>query len=76
MQFTRLALVAGVASLAQAKLELTDTTYAGITAGEVFQITWTGAQGDVSLILLDDSNPNDNHPIATIACMFLLSSLL
>lgn len=73
MQFGRLFLAAAASTAVQA-LELTDPTYAGITAGEVFDVTWKDATGDVTLVLLDDSNPLNAIPVATIACMPILTS--
>jgi hypothetical protein len=66
MQFGRLLVAAAASTAVQAVLELTDSTYAGITVGEPFDITWKGASGDVTLILLDDTNPNNAVPVATI----------
>ena len=73
MQFGRLFLAAAASTAVQA-LELTDSTFAGITVGETFDITWTGATGDVTLILVDDANPLNSLPVATIACMPILTS--
>jgi hypothetical protein len=72
MQFGLL-LVAAAASAAAQHLELTDSTYAGITAGQAFDITWAGANGDVTIVLVDDTNPNAVTPLATIASMFFLN---
>ncbi|KIM97729.1 hypothetical protein OIDMADRAFT_182107 [Oidiodendron maius Zn] len=66
MQFGRLFLAAAASAAVQA-LELTDPTFAGITVGEVFDVTWKDATGDVTIVLLDDSNPLNAIPVATIA---------
>jgi hypothetical protein len=69
MQFRTLIVAAAVAT-AHAKVELTDPNFAGITAGEPFDITWNDVDGAVTLVLLDDTDPNNATPITTIACMF------
>lgn len=73
MQYGRLALAAAAATAVNAasgSLELTDPTYAGITAGQEFEITWTGASGPVTLELVNDADPNNVIPLETIACKF------
>jgi hypothetical protein len=69
MQFGRLFVATAAFTAVQAVVELTDPTFAGITVGEPFDITWKGATGAVTLILVDDADPNNNIPVATINCM-------
>lgn len=68
MQFSKyflaVATIAGVNAL-----NLTDTTYAGIAVGTPYDITWGGATGAVTVILLNDADPNNNTPYSTLASM-------
>lgn len=75
MQFSSLFVVAAAATAAQALIHLTDPTFAGISAGVPFEVTWADAEGDVTLILLDDTNPNDFKTLETLASMLSLPSM-
>lgn len=50
MQYSTLFLTSALAALAQA-VEFTNPTFATITAGKPFEITWTEASGPVTIIL-------------------------
>jgi hypothetical protein len=72
MQFSRLFVAAAAVAGANAALNLTVTTYAGITVGQPFVLTWGDNSGPVSLILLDDTDPNNVKPFETLGSMFPL----
>lgn len=67
MQFATLLVAAAATAAVNAELILTPPTFAGISEGVPFDVTWSGAVGDVSVILLDDTNPLDVKPLETLA---------
>ncbi|KAI0017641.1 Ser-Thr-rich glycosyl-phosphatidyl-inositol-anchored membrane family-domain-containing protein [Xylariomycetidae sp. FL0641] len=56
-------LVAALAGLANAKIALTNSNFAGITVGQPFTITWTEATGPVTILL--KNGPSDD--LATVS---------
>jgi predicted secreted protein len=69
MQFSRVFLAAAAAVGVHATVILTDPSYAGITANVPFDITWADADGAVTLVLVNDADPNNVLPIETLASM-------
>jgi hypothetical protein len=69
MQFSRLFLAAAATAGVHATVILTDPSYSGITANVPFEITWANADGPVTLVLLNDADPNNVVPVETLACM-------
>jgi hypothetical protein len=66
MQFAKVIVAAAAFAVANAIVEFTDSTFAGITVGTPFNISWSGAQGPVSLTLTDGSTTN-LQTVSTIA---------
>jgi hypothetical protein len=64
---TTFAIFSALAAAAQA-VNFTVLTFATVTAGEPFEVSWTGAQGPVTLTL-KDGDPNNLQTVSTIACM-------
>lgn len=58
MQFTKVIVAAAAVAVANATVEFTDPTFAGITVGTPFNITWSGAEGPVTLSLKDGLTTN------------------
>jgi len=69
---TTFAVFSALAAAAQA-LNFTVLTFATVTAGQPFQISWTGAAGPVSLIL-KNGPPTNLQTVSTIACTSTKSS--
>ena len=65
-----------LAGLASAKVALTNSAgdFADVEAGKPFEITWTDAQGPVTITL--KTGPSDNlSTVSTITCKFSLRQL-
>lgn len=71
MQFSTATLFAFSAAISQAlaKVILTNTNWNTVTEGQPFTITWSEANGPVTL-LLKDGPSTDLATLATIACKF------
>ena len=68
MQFTNLILAAAAfVGSANAVLNLTDVTFAGITVGKPFNITYGDATGPVTLTLQNGNPPNGLKDVEVIA---------
>ncbi|KAJ8124639.1 hypothetical protein O1611_g9002 [Lasiodiplodia mahajangana] len=57
--------LAGLLSLVNAKVQLTNSNFDGIEAGSTFEITWSGAEGPVTLTLKNGAE-DDLQDVQTI----------
>ncbi|KAI1131269.1 Ser-Thr-rich glycosyl-phosphatidyl-inositol-anchored membrane family-domain-containing protein [Nemania abortiva] len=57
--------LAGLLGLVNAKVQLTNSNFDGIEAGSTFEITWSGAEGPVTLTLKNGSS-DDLQDVETI----------
>lgn len=53
MLFSKLIVATAAFAIAQAAVEFTNPTFSTITAGKPFNLTWSGADGPVTLTLKD-----------------------